>query len=83
MKRFLKVIDCTQQLQARQNVVGFEKALGIVKVTKDKIQYMPQSLLNLACGYFSISKSQIEILATFYNDIRLDLQTYAKLSISL
>ena len=32
LKRFLKVIDCTQQLQVRENVVGFEKALGAVKV---------------------------------------------------
>ena len=53
MKRFLKVIDCTQQLQVRDNVVGFEKALGAVKVIKDQIQYRSQSLLNLARGYFS------------------------------
>ena len=44
-----KVIDCTQQLQVRENVVGLEKALGAVKVIKDQIQYRPQSLLNLAC----------------------------------
>ena len=54
MKRFLKVIDCTQQLQVRENVVGFEKALGAAKVIKDQIQYRSQSLLNLARGYFSI-----------------------------
>ena len=36
LKRFLKVIDCTQQLQVRENVVGFEKALGAVKVIKDQ-----------------------------------------------
>ena len=47
MKCFLKVIDCTQQLQVRENVVGFEKALGAVKVIKDQIQYRSQSLLNL------------------------------------
>ena len=41
-----------QQLQVRENVVGFEKALGAVKVTKDQIQYRSQSLLNLAHGYF-------------------------------
>ena len=46
LKRFLKVIDCTQQLQVRENVVGFEKALGAVKVIKDQIQYKSQSLLN-------------------------------------
>ena len=48
-----KVIDCTQQLQVRENVVGFEKALGAVKVIKDQIQYRSQTLLNLARGYFS------------------------------
>ena len=42
-----------QQLQVREDVVGFEKALGAVKVMKDQIQYRSQSLLNLACGYFS------------------------------
>ena len=52
MKRFLKVIDCTQQLQVIENVVGFEKALGAVKVIKDQIQYRYQSLLNLARDYF-------------------------------
>ena len=26
----LEVIDCTQQLQVQENVVGFEKALGAV-----------------------------------------------------
>ena len=34
-------------------MVGFEKALGAVKVIKDQIQYRSQSLLNLARGYFS------------------------------
>ena len=34
--------------------MGFEKALGAVKVIKDQIQYRSQSLLNLARGYFSI-----------------------------
>ena len=42
-----------QQLQVRENVVGFEKALGAVKVIKDEIQYRSQSLLNLARDYFS------------------------------
>ena len=36
-------------------MVGFEKALGEVKVIKDQIQYRSQSLLNLARGYFSNS----------------------------
>ena len=31
-------------------MVGFEKALGAVKVIKDQIQYRSQSLLNLARG---------------------------------
>ena len=33
--------------------MGFEKALGAVKVIKDQIQYRSQSLLNLARGYFN------------------------------
>ena len=53
LKCFLKVIDCTQQLQVRENVVGFEKALGALKVIKDQIQYRSQSLLNLARDYIS------------------------------
>ena len=48
LKRFLKVIDCTQQLQVRENLVEFEKALGAAEVIKDQIQYRSQSLLNLA-----------------------------------
>ena len=32
--------------------MGFEKALGAVKVIKDQIQYRSQSLLNFARGYF-------------------------------
>ena len=54
MKRCSKVIDCTQQLQVRENVMGFEKALRAVEVIKDQIQYKSQSLLNLARGYFSV-----------------------------
>ena len=61
MKRFLKVTDCTQQLQVRENVVGFEKALGAVKVIKDQIQYRSQSLLNLARGYFN----QFKVVGVF------------------
>ena len=33
-------------------MVGFEKALGAVKVIKGQIQYRSQSVLNLARGYF-------------------------------
>ena len=47
-----------QQLKVRENVVGFEKALGAVKVIKDRIQYRSQSLLNLARGYFSRNLAQ-------------------------
>ena len=36
-------------------MVGFEKVLGAVKVTKDQIQYRSQSLLNLARGYFRMN----------------------------
>ena len=42
-----------------KNVVGFEKALGAVKVIKDQIQYRSQSLLNLARGYFTQIKLDI------------------------
>ena len=41
-----------QQLQVKENVVGFEKALGAAEVIKDQIQYRSQSLLNLARDYF-------------------------------
>ena len=37
--------------------MGFEKALGEVKVIKDQIQYRSQSLLDLARGYFSVKVS--------------------------
>ena len=53
LKRFLKVIYCTQQLQVRENVVGFEKALGAVRMIKDQILYWSQILLNLARDYYS------------------------------
>ena len=64
MKPFLKVIDCTQQLQVRENVVGFEKALGAAEVIKDQIQYRSRSLLNLARGYFKYKckkKEKVEL----------------------
>ena len=34
-----------QQLQVRENVTGFQKALGAVEVIEDQIQYRSQSLL--------------------------------------
>ena len=76
LKRFLKLIDCTQQLQVRENVVGFEKALGAVKVIKGQIQYRSQSLLNLARDYFSCS-SDICYGKRFYNDFFLNHHTIA------
>ena len=41
--------------------MGFEKALGAVKVIKDQIQYRSQSLLNLARRYFRSSKDSCKI----------------------
>ena len=38
-------------------MVGFEKALGAVKVIKDPIQYRSQRLLNLARGHCSTSEN--------------------------
>ena len=67
MKRFLKVIDCTQQLQVRENVVGFEKALGAVKVIKDQIQYRSQSLLNLVRGYVRVRQRKAATVVKFKN----------------
>ena len=40
--------DCTQQLQVRENVVGFEKALGAVKVIKDQISIQVSELAQLS-----------------------------------
>ena len=45
-------------------MVGFEKALRAVKVIKGQIQYRSQSLLNLARGYFSDTKTLIDHMAT-------------------
>ena len=53
LKRFLKVIDCTQQLQVRENVVGFGRRSEQLKVIKVQIQYRSQSLLNLTRDCFS------------------------------
>ena len=69
--------NCTQQLQVRENVVEFDKALGAVKVIKDQIQYRSQSLLNLARGYFIISfltctqsGTPIEISLCYFNNFK-------------
>ena len=40
--------------------MGFEKALGALKVIKDQIQYRYQSLLNSARGYFSGSAFDLQ-----------------------
>ena len=63
---FLKVIYCTQQVQVRVNVVGFEKALGAVKMVKDQIQYRSQRLLSLARRYFT--KLFMNVLLQFSNE---------------
>ena len=45
-------------------MVGFEKALGAVKVIKDQIQYRSQSLLNLARGCYSTLEDDMIIKIT-------------------
>ena len=65
-----------QQLQVRENVVGFEKALGAVKVIKDQIQYRSQSLLNLARNYFihtDLKKETFKGKTTVGNTIMIHL----------
>ena len=75
LERFLKVIDCTQQLQVRENVVRFEKALGAVKMIKDQIQYGSQSLFNLARGYFSADRVTRLVNHLFYGIIIFQTKT--------
>ena len=43
-------------------MVGFEKALGAVKMIKDHIQYRSQSLFNLARDYFSKKRLKTKII---------------------
>ena len=64
-----------QQLQVRENVVGFEKALGAVKMIKDQIQYGSQSLLNLARGYFSADRVTRLVNHLFYGIIIFQTKT--------
>ena len=63
-------------LQVRENVVGFEKALGAVKMIKDQIHYRSQSLLNLARGHFTNKiKSMsdcISLGAKLWKQLRID-----------
>ena len=73
LKCFLKLIECTQQLQVGENVVGFEEALGAVEVIKDKIQYRStQSLLNLARGYFSTSRSLYRVFSGIITSVHVN-----------
>ena len=56
-------------------MVGFEKALGAVKVIKGQIQYRSQTLLNLARGYFRlyfVEISQVSEKLWLFNDRRAD-----------
>ena len=46
--------------------MGFEKALGAVKVIKDQMQYRSQSLLNLARGYFTPKTANNFIILILY-----------------
>ena len=50
-------------------MVGFEKALGAVKVVKDQIQYRSQSLLSLARGYFSCC--ELRVVESFCESLRV------------
>ena len=52
-------------------MVGFEKALGAVKVIKDQIQYRPQSLLNLKVHFMSSQKSLAYSLRIFVDNFSL------------
>ena len=57
--------------------MGFEKALGAVKVIKDKIQYRSQSLLNSARGYFT--RTKMGMMGKSYNGIdRINFRANAK-----
>ena len=53
-------------------MVGFEKALGAVKVIKDQIQYRSQSLLNLARDYFKTDKIP-NVTSQFLSNVRTRL----------
>ena len=44
--QLLILIDCMQQLQPRQNVLGFENALSAIQMIKGKSQCQSQNLLN-------------------------------------
>ena len=64
-------------------MVGFEKALGAVKVTKDQIQYRFQSLLNLARGYFSPATSKNNIIFCSHDQASKVLENSQVVSITL
>ena len=66
-------------------MVGFEEALGAVKVIKDQIQYRSQRLLNLACSYFSfvITKEFIHFFITKFVNLFFCVDfTQIKLAVS-
>ena len=52
-------------------MVGFEKALGAVKMIKDQIQYRSLSLLNLARGYFSTDSNRHYLVRHYSGTITL------------
>ena len=54
MQLEIGLLTARSNYRYEENVVGFEKALGAVKMIKDQIQCRCQSLLNLAHGYFSV-----------------------------
>ena len=64
-------------------MVGFEKALGAVKMIKDQIQYRSRSLLNLARGYFSLLFLGGKVLIFSSHSVAVILPTDKTLSRSL
>ena len=59
-------------------MVGFEKALGAVKVIKYQIQYRSQSLFNLARGYFRSFSIDLHNMADFAIMRNLNIFTLLK-----
>ena len=60
--------------------MGFEKALGTVKVIKDQIQYRSQSLLNLTRGYFRNNREKVQmnhLLLTIIHEKFVSLNVYS------
>ena len=63
-------------------MVGFEKALGAVKVIKDQIQQRSQSLLSLARGYFILLTEYHVILPYHVTDSCLECIIFNNLDLS-